>query len=495
MFDKEEHTLFKPAAAPRGGGSDAPPAQNYAAPGRSGGGQSDEDEERASLGETLLFALNSAKRRLFLSGFVVLVGAGATFGAAKLAPRSYVSAGEVLVSKPPNEQAGWNPDRDKREQLEWAKQIKQRSTIENIIKDAKLVERWDDMRQPYRKLLDKTNDKPPTPEQKFGMLVGMLEGKLQLNIDQTTVTIMVEWPEPEAARDIVDAAMKRFIDKRYETEVSRTLNAIKPLEEQLEGARLELEKLSPSLAPPKEKPTLAVLPSQSNGGAATAPDPAVLSRLAAAKEKQAGALNKLQELEGQKNQRIQGIQNQLSEKSTVLGPANPEIIALKAQLDAAQKDPPDLAAARAAKSAADEEVANLSAQAGVAVPRIPTRVALPPIPTDKKLDEQTLAKIASARARYDQALSELDKQRITLKTAEEDFKIKYQVSHPPDVPFAPKKPVGLMVAIGGIIITLVLVLLLASLRDRATGIMFEAKQVRDKLRLPILGDIKERDFA
>jgi uncharacterized protein involved in exopolysaccharide biosynthesis len=491
MFEKEDQTLFKPAPT-RGPTSDAPPAQAYRQQ-----EAADDEEERASLGETVLFAFNSARRRKLLSIGIVLLGAGLTFAAVKLAPRTYVSAGEVLISKPRDDGAGWNPDRDKREQAEWGKQIKQRSTIENVIKDAKLVDRWDDMRQPYRRLLDSfgkyTGEKAVSSEQRFGSLVGMLDGKLQLNIDQTTVTILVEWPEPEASRDIVDAAMKRFIDKRYETEVSRTLNAIKPLEEQLEAARSELEKMSPSLAPPREKPTQSTLPSQAVDTKVV--DPEVLRRLGVAKERQQQAAGKLQEQENQKNQRIAGVQNQLTERSSVLGPAHPEIVALKAQLEQAQRDTPELSAARASKGAIDEEVSSLAAQAGVIISRTVYRAGSIPIPQDRKLDEQTLARIASARARYDQTLTELDKERRNLKTAEEDFKIKYQVSHPPDVPYAPKKPVGLMVTLGGIILTLVLVLLLASLRDRASGVLFEAKHIRDKLRMPVLGDLHEKDIS
>jgi uncharacterized protein involved in exopolysaccharide biosynthesis len=491
MFEKEDQTLFKPAPT-RGPTSDAPPAQAYRqqeAP--------DDEEERASLGETVLFALNSAKRRKVLSAAVMLIGAAVTIIAVKLAPRTYVAAGEVLISKPRDDGAGWNPDRDKREQAEWGKQIKQRTTVESVVKDAKLVDRWEDIRQPYRRMLDKlgkySGDKPVSNDQKFGTLVGMVDAKLQLVIDPTTVTIMVEWPEPEASRDIVDAAMKRFIDKRYETEVSRTLNAIKPLEEQLEAARSELEKMSPSLAPPREKPTQATLPSQAIDTKVV--DPEVIRRLAAAKERQQAAAGKLQEQDAQKAQRIAAIQNQLTERSSVLGPAHPEIVALKAQLEQAQRDTADHSAARGARAAIDEEVSALSAQAGVTVTRTVYRAGQIPIPQDRKLDDQTLAKIASARARYDQTLTELDKERRNLKTAEEDFKIKYQISNPPEVPFAPKKPVGLMITLGGAIFTLVLILLVAAIRDRATGILFEAKQIRDKIRLPVLGDLKEKDIA
>jgi uncharacterized protein involved in exopolysaccharide biosynthesis len=498
MFDKEEHTLFKPQQSRAPSLNDAGPA--YRGPMPSASSFGDEDEERASLGELVLFAFNSARRRKGLAIAVTALGLLLTVIAVKLAPRTYVSAGEVLVSKGREEGGGWDPERGKREQLEWEKQIRSREIIKGIVKDARLVERWDDMRQPHRRikdtLMEKLGEKPPNAEQKYGALIGMLEAQLRLNIDQSTVTIYIEWSDPEAAHDIVDSAIKRFIDKRYESEVSRTLNSIRPIEEQLEAARLELEKLSPSSAPPKEKATQATpvtqLVSADNDKKI---DPELPRKLAAARDKQQNAMGKQQELEGQKNARIAQVQNQLTERSTVLGPANPEIMALKMQLEQAQKDTADLTAARAARAQADEEVQSLSAQAGISVPRATVRAYGPAFAPAGKMDDQTAAKIASARALYDEFNQKVKKAQSDLKTEELNFQVKYQISHPPDVPYGPKKPVGMMVSIGGILATLFMVFLLASLRDRATGMFFEAQHVRDRLRLPVLGDFKDQDFT
>lgn len=498
MFDKEEHTLFKPQRSPSIADA-GPGAYRGQAPNVPSYGGEDE-EERASLGEIVLFAFNSAKRRKGLAIAVTIVGLLLTAIAVKLAPRTYVSAGEVLVSKGREEGGGWDPDRGKREQVEWERQIHSHEITKGIVKDARLVERWDDMRQPHRRLKDAImemlGDKPPTNEQKYAALVGMVDAQLRLNIDQTTVTIYIEWSDPEVAHDIVDSAIKRFIDKRYESEVSRTLNSIKPIEEQLEAARLELERLSPSTAPAKEKPTQATPAAQLVTAETGKVDPELPRKLAAAREKQQAALQKQQELEGQKNARIAQVQNQLTERSSVLGPANPEIMALKMQLEQAQKDTADLTAARAARQQADDEVQQLSAQAGINVPRaVPRNYPGVPLPQDRKLDEQTTAKIASARALYDEFNQKVKKAQSDLKTEELNFQVKYQISHPPDVPYAPKKPVGMMVSIGGLLATLFMVFLLASLRDRATGLFFEAQHVRDKLRLPVLGDFKEKDFT
>lgn len=504
MFKEEEHTLFKPAAGRPT--SDNPPPNTGGGGGggyRGGGGGGQDDDERASLGEVLLSALASARRRKGLSTVVTLLCLALTVAAVNLAPRSYVSEGEVLVVKKEDTGGGgWNPDGNKREQLEWEKQIRARSNVENIVNDAKLVERWDAMRQPHRRLLDSMSrmmgSKPPTDDQKRGALYGMLDGRLKLTIDQTTVTISCEWSDPEAARDIVQSAVTRFIDQRYATEIGSIPARIKVLEERLETARLELEKLSPSTAPPKQKAADVTPPSQLLMAKPDRPvDPDLPNKLARAKDKQTQAAAKLQELDGAKTQRVAQLTAQLAEKSASLGPAHPDIVQLKVQLDQAQKDPPDLSAARQAKQAADAEVSDLAAQAGVAMPKVvPGRlVVTPPEEKDKKLDPQVQAKIDDARVVYNKARDELNDANKDLKLAEVNFKIKYTISHPPDVPFTPKKPVGLMVGLGGFITTIFLVLLLAALKDRSTGLFFESQHVRDVLRLPVLGEIKDPNFT
>lgn len=502
MFKEEEHTLFKPAAGRPT--SDNPPPNTGGGGGGyrggGGGGGGHDDDERASLGEILMSALASARRRKGLSAIVAFICLALTVAAVNLAPRSYVSEGEVLiVDNSHANQGGWNPDGNKREQLEWEKQIRARSNVENIVNDAKLVERWDAMRQPHRRLLDSMSrmlgSKPPTDDQKRGALYGMLDGRLKLTIDQTTVTISCEWSDPEAARDIVQSAVTRFIDQRYATEIGSIPARIKVLEERLETARLELEKLSPSTAPPKQKATDVIPPSQLMARPDRPVDPDLGNKLQRAKDKQTQATNKLQELEGAKAQRVGQIQTQLAEKSASLGPQHPDIVQLKVQLDQAQKDPPDLTAARQAKQAADTEVADLAAQAGVAIPKvIPSRLLPPPV-EEKKLDPQVQAKIDDARVVYNKARDELNDANKDLKLAEVNFKIKYTISHPPDVPFTPKKPVGLMVGLGGFITTIFLVLLIAALKDRSTGLFFESQHVRDVLRLPVLGEIRDPNFT
>lgn len=504
LFEKDEHTLYKPAGAAGGGGGGGggaqPAAQSGAYRPASGAMGMDDDDDRASLGELLKFSLNASKRRKVLSLLIVLMGAGLTAAAVRLAPRTYQSIGEILVVTNDDGQGqGWNTE-NKRQQLEWERQVRSREAIDGIVRDAQLVEKWDDTRQPYRRLLDEINakmgDKPPSTEQKFGAVESILENNLKLTIDQATVSIQCEWSDPEASRDIVQAALSRFIDKRYQTEVGTILTRIKPLEDQLEAARLVLERIDPSLAPPKEAPTEAT-PAEKLVVIAKERSPEAVEAermLPGARERQQAAAAKLGEIEGAKQAKIQRLEAEKADKSATMAAGHPEMTSIILTLQKAREDTPELIAARAAKSAADAEVSRLAEQAGVNIPKAQQRYVPTQAPT-KKMDELTTQRITAARDEYGKKKDALDSDNLKLRVAEAAFKSKYQITRPPDVPMAPKKPVGLMVGLGGALATLLLMLTLATLRDRSVGIFFEAKQVRDRLKLPVLGDIREADIA
>jgi uncharacterized protein involved in exopolysaccharide biosynthesis len=504
LFNDEEHTLFKPTPVGRPGSAPEAPGQPYRQQAMSMVAAQPEEDERASLGELVNFAWNSAKRRKLLSLGIVLGCAALTAGAAYLAPRTYNSQGDVLVVKTEEGQQGWNPEGNRGEQMQWERQIRSRTTLDSIIKDAKIVEKWDETRPRHRVLLDavgsKLGSKMPTAEQKYLASMAMLDTRLKLTIDSTTVTISCDWSDGDLARDVVQSAMNRFIDARYATEVGSIPSEIKVYEEQLESSRQDLEKLSPSTAPAKEKPTQITAPSMLvvTGSVDDAAKRAALDRrLADAKEKQAGAMQRLGGLEQTRNERVGQINNQIAERSTVLGNEHPEMKSLRTQLESAQRETSEIGNARAAKDAADREVADVAAQLGVVVPRPAPRLgpAAALAPDAKKIDDNTQRKIDASRDRYNDAKKQLDEENKKLRIAEARFKNKYTITNPPMAAFAPKKPVGIMVSIGGAIATMFLVLLLAALRDRASGILFEAKQVRDRLRMPVLGDLKESDFT
>ncbi len=94
----------------------------------------------------------------------------------------------------------------------------------------------------------------------------------------------------------------------------------------------------------------------------------------------------------------------------------------------------------------------------------------------------------AALRRYEALRNRIDEAKIEERTADANFNHRYQVVHPADFPLGPKSPVSLLVGVGGGLLTLLLILVAAALADFASGIFYEPRRVRDRLKLPVLGE-------
>ncbi len=128
---------------------------------------------------------------------------------------------------------------------EYEEQVMAHDNIIAIVRQKNLVARWDDMRQPHRRLIDKINRKlgkaPSSDDEKYDALVTNIQNRLKVWVDATTVTVKLEWSEPEAARDIVDAAVKNFLEARFQSEVGVIPERLKILEAGVTQAHKDLE--------------------------------------------------------------------------------------------------------------------------------------------------------------------------------------------------------------------------------------------------------------
>src|SRR5262249_9095457 len=81
--------------------------------------------------------------------------------------------------------------------------------------------------------------------------------------------------------------------------------------------------------------------------------------------------------------------------------------------------------------------------------------------------------------KYSDLDTEFQKMQVEMQTAEAAYKNRYKVTRPAETPAAPKRPVGLIAIVIGILATIAAVLLVAGLADRFSGIFFEPRDVRD----------------
>jgi uncharacterized protein involved in exopolysaccharide biosynthesis len=475
--------------------------------GRRGGNRNDDDEPQVTLGDRVRDAAKAASRRKALTAFVAVICLAMTVVASIFAPKSYEVEAKVLVTRAQlvgvANQYGPTPEEQKALAKQFEEQVRARDNILQIIKQTQLVERWDSMRQPHRRLVDqltaKVGSSPLTDEQKFDALMKTLDSKLRVTVDDATVSIYIEWSDAVAARDIVAAAMKNFQDARYGVEIGGINEQLKILEQNVARAQGEVAAAATELAirqrdmdgKPANSTITKYLP---RTGAAPPPpgaDPALVKKLEQIRgEKQA--------IEDQRQQRVSQLQAQLQELQQQYADGHPAVRGLKDNIRAAQADTPALAALKQQEA---DTLAQIEAQKN-ATPKenpkdpkqlVPTQVQVAVdagVPARPKSISDVQAEFDTARNKYDQLSTKLESARIEAQTAEAGFKRRYSVTRPAELPAGPKRPSGLIAALLGIALTVIAALATAAIADRFSGIFFEPRHVRDRLGIPVFGTMK-----
>lgn len=499
----EEATLFRPdpklqypGTSRSGGGGGG---------GGRGGGRGDDEDDGPNIAvkERVAEAARSAKRRKGLSFVVVMICGALTVLGAIFAPRNYEVEARVLVQRTQAitgaQQQMLTAEEMRNTAKEYEEQVMAHDNIIAIVRQKNLVQRWDDMRQPHRRLIDKINRKlgkaPPTDDEKYDALVTNVKSRLKVWVDATTVTVKLEWSEPEAARDIVDAAVKNFLEARFQSEVGVIPERVKILEAGVQQAHKDLEVAAAELvrqqklANPKERVNI-VIPNLPQGvtdrRAEEAADPALKARLDAVRQQ-------IAVLQEAKLRREAELNQELIQKRQTLAEQHPEMIALKQTLEATRADSPQLAKLRAEERELMNEI-SAKQRAAANDPKPAPRVVVPtpapaaveaPVAGATKSMQDAQVQFDAVTRKYSELVTQLDGARSGLQLEEAAFKNRYKVVHPAELPAGPKRPVGLIAIAIGVLSTIAAVLAVAALADRFSGIFFEPRDVRDRLGLPV----------
>jgi uncharacterized protein involved in exopolysaccharide biosynthesis len=439
---------------------------------------------------------------------MMICGALTVLGAI-FAPRSYEVESRVLVQRTASltgpQQQYVSPEEMRNLAREYEEQVLARDNILAIVKQKNLVSRWDDMRQPHRRLIDKINRKlgkaAPSDDEKFEALVSNIEHRMKVWVDATTVTVRLEWSEPQAARDIVDAAVKNFLDARFQSEVGVIPARLKIQEgfvaqahKDLESAAGELVRLQKANDP---KARINILVPQLPKGVNDKPVP--VDADPALKAKLDNIRGQIQQANGAKQQRLAELHQQLTEKSQTLAPGHPEVIGLKQTIAATEaSSSPQVTQLKAQEQevlneiAAQQRAAQAKAnEARPATPRFaPAAPAPAPAPeviaaTAPKSVQDAQVRFDTVTATYQTLVKTLQELQVQMQEQEAQYKNRYKITHPAEVPAGPKRPVALIAIAIGILSTIAAVLMVAALADRFSGIFFEPRDVRDRLGLPV----------
>lgn len=493
------------------------------------GGGEDEGIDLEYVRDVAGFALRSRKRHPWLSASLFVAIVVATVAAAVLLPRSYSVDTKLLAQRNLVLPALGNPNRSVPRDADnptknVAETILQRDNLVSLVKEADLMDRWEEQRPLVLRWKDRVMTSivgPMSDEDRMHALVAVLEKKLQVASDDTTVTISIAWTSPQIAYDIVSLVMKNFLDAKFDAEVAMITDAIGILEDHakterqdIDDALGEMQRVERTVEQSKPaRPAAAWPPTRRHAApaaassAAASDDDAPLSPTAAIEKQLDEKRDEIKRVEDARRQTLDNLNAQLAEALKTLAPAHPKVIELQRRIEDASQPSPEIAKLRAEERALLTELANaptasLAAKAAPAVasgaPALaPTARASKDDPAAEvaKLQEDpswmlAKSKLVNATTKYEDLMGRIDSAHIELDVQRAAFKYRYIVVRPPELPKKPTKPKVPLIVVGGFLAALVLSLGAAAAKDLASGVLLEGWQVSRRLKVPVLGRVR-----
>ncbi|HEY1958244.1 MAG TPA: hypothetical protein VGH28_21655 [Polyangiaceae bacterium] len=478
--------------------------------------EEDEDEglDLSHLKDVAGYVLRAPRRQP--RRFAVWAAVGVVLGAATwhYYPRTYATEVKILAKRNLVLPALDNPTRAvPREADNPTKDVGttmlQHDNMVGLIKEVDLLDRWEATRPPLLRAKDALLGSlhgPGTDADRMRAIEGVLEKRLSVTSDDTTITITVEWTDGQMAYDLAEAVEKNFIEAHYDSEVNVINDAISILEQHasderktFDAARNEFEQAeskSPSSVVTSPQGVRRVVHVAPTGGASTAKpavDPQLLADLDAKRAS-------IKTMEDQRSARIAELNRQLSDALVSMAPGHPAVIALKQRIADAQVVPPELAQLHADERVLIDKLAATAPPPSHVEPLATTTTVSVPAPASalsRGLIEEEDPAVTVARMKLQtsaQKLSDLqsriDSAKIELDIAKTAHKYRFNIVHPAEVSSRPRKPNPFVLAFGILFGVLLLAFGSVVRNERSRGKFLEEWQLRRRLKLPVLGEIE-----
>jgi uncharacterized protein involved in exopolysaccharide biosynthesis len=317
-------------------------------------------------------------------------------------------------------------------------------------------------------------------------LVLRLDKTLEVTTAEGTITIAINWPDPQQAYRLVEGALQNFLEARHLQEVTAIDEVISLLQGRAATLRDQLQRVVEETRrqAARDGSRLARMatpqapPAQGSEG---------LVRLRSMLDAKERAIADVEEF---RRRRLADLQAQLDAQRGVLSDAHPTIMSLRQDIDALSRDSPQIAALREEESKLRKEYATRFAQESRRLgPSSPLLAALGASPQVASPSTDDSERVRDARFQYQQMVERVSAAQTDLDAARSAFKYRYNVIWPPEVPRAPVSPKPEKIFGLGAIASLLLALLAAAAPDLLSGRIVERWQVERSLDLPILGNL------
>ncbi|MCU0696089.1 MAG: hypothetical protein MUC96_06145 [Myxococcaceae bacterium] len=393
----------------------------------------------------------------------------------------------------------------------------------SLIKQTNLLKAWEEHRPPVVRLKDllvRAVSGPLSEEDRVDAMVGTLEKRLHVVTDAQTVTISVDWQDPQTAYLLVETAQQNFLETRHVTEMTAISEALAILEthasqvqktvddtlHELERVREERRKggsgASPAAATGENAPVAVTAPPEAVE-APNAPPPATEPELAQLKYLLNSKKRALADLEDFRSRRLQELNAQLQEFRVQYADQHPVVIDAQQRIDQMKLDSPQMLQVKQDIEQLNAEYQRKGGRAPESLVE-PSRSAVRPAPrrqqtqaalslselADDPLVEHARNNLRVAAAKYEELMMRIDGARIEQDTARAAFKYRYSVVRPASVPKKPQSPNAAVLLGGAFAFAVLAALLIGALRDVRSGTLVEPWQVSRRLGLPVLSQVR-----
>jgi capsular polysaccharide biosynthesis protein len=479
-------------------------------------GEDDEDEgiDLAQLRDMAGYVARAPRRQPIRFAVWGAIGLALGVAAFHYYPRTYMTEVKILAQKNLVLPALDNPNRAvPREADNPTKDvgttIMRHDNLIGLIKQVDLLDRWESTRPPALRLKDRLFGAvrgTRTDAERMRAIEGVLEKRLVVTSDDTTITISVQWSDPHVAFEIAQAVEKNFIEAHYDSEVNVINDAIAILQQhakdehdKFDVARTEFETAQ---AKAMEMPVVPVATPRGvrHRVVRMVPHvqrkPSVDPQLLAQLDEKRDAIKKMEDT---RNAHIADLSRQLSDALVSLAPAHPAVVALKKRLADAKVVPPALVELRAEERALIDKVASSAPPTSTTTSAFTTTTVATPASTTELardvLDEDPAVTVARMKLQTTaQKLSDLqsriDSAKIELDIAKTAHKYRFSIVKPAEVSVRPRKPNPIMLFAGIVFGVLALAFGSVVKNERAKGRLLEEWQLRHRLKLPVIGEIE-----
>jgi uncharacterized protein involved in exopolysaccharide biosynthesis len=485
----------------------------------------EEGVDADQLKEIAGFVWHAARRRPKLAASVFVVVASLGLAVSVTMPRIYNSQVKLLAQRASVLPALTNPGRTLPYEADnptsnVSANIMRRDNLVALVKEANLVERWHASRSAGLRLKDRLFNlfsAPPREEDEVRGLAQTLEKRMTVTTDESTVTISIDWSDPQVAYDLVRLVQKNFVEARYDAQVAMIQDALGVLEDH---AKAELEQVDSALAayqearesidstsaPSSTDPTVrrpaTVQRAPSLSAAPPAPPvPAVDPDLTKALEEKR---RQIRALEDSRQRTLDTLKQQLVQAQLTLTAMHPTVIALQQKIDSLSEPPPELANLKNEERELMNQIVQSTPVPSTAPSSHPSPILGPTLDLRQTTAQKMAAKsgqqdpslaplrsrLDSAISRYQNVMANIDSAKLELDITRAAFRYRYSEITPAEISRAPKKPIAFLVGVASVLGGVFLAMLGAAAADWRTGRILETWQIRRRLKLEVLAEFE-----